>query len=348
MTDAPEEADRLSGAPHPRDTRNLYGHAETEAAILSAWKQGRLPHALLIGGPEGIGKATLAYRIARFVLANDRPGGLDLGELESLAVSPDDPVSRQISAQSHPDLLVLRRELNPETGKPRTEIRVDDMRRTVNFFGSTAALGGFRVAIVDSAEELNKNSANALLKVLEEPPQLSLLIIVSHAPGRLLPTIRSRCRRISLRPLTAEDVGRALEDIAESDPEFPRDEIADAAAACGGSVRHALQLLLGEGLEVRNITSRLLARLPEVDAEGLHALSDRIRRDEELTIFSETVGDWLAAGATRTEEPTDRLARLAEAWEKVRRATVEAEVFNLDRKPLVFQVFSMLAEATRR
>jgi DNA polymerase-3 subunit delta' len=308
--------------------------------------QSRLPHAILIGGPEGVGKATLAYRVARFVLAQARNGSML--SPESLAVAADHPVSRQVSAQSHPDLLVLRRQLNPETEKLRSEIRVDDVRRTVPFFGSTAALGGYRVAIVDPAEELNRNGANALLKILEEPPPLSLLLIVSHAPGRLLPTIRSRCRRLMLRPLSADDVTRAVSDVAATNDEIPRERITEAAAASGGSVRHALELLLGESLEVRNLTSDMLARLPALDGEALHMLGDRIRRNEELTIFAETVGDWLAAAATDTRTPRARLARLAEAWEKARRAAVEAEVFNLDRKPLVFQVFSMLAEATRR
>jgi DNA polymerase-3 subunit delta' len=195
---------------------------------------------------------------------------------------------------------------------------------------------------------LNPSGANALLKVLEEPPPLSLLLIVSLAPGRVLPTIRSRCRRLMLRPLTQENVARAVRDVAETNDEIPGDRIMEAATASGGSVRHALELLLGETLEVRTLTTDLLDRLPVVDGESLHSLGDKLRRNEELTIFAETVGDWIAAAATDTDAPRARLARLAEAWEKARHATVEAEVYNLDRKPLVFQVFSMLAEATRR
>jgi DNA polymerase-3 subunit delta' len=346
LSDAPEEADRLAGTPHPRDTQHLYGHAEAEEAVLAAWAQSRLPHAILIGGPGGIGKATLAYRIARFVFAQS--GARTSQSAKSLDVPADHPARRQISAQSHPDLLVLRRQLNPDTEKLRSEIRVDDIRRTVPFFGSTAAAGGYRIAIIDSAEELNRNGANALLKVLEEPPPRSLLLIVSNAPGRLLPTIRSRCRRLMLRALSVDDIERAVADVADTNDEIPRDRIKEASAASGGSVRHALELLLGESLEVRKLTANLLARLPALDGEGLHTLGDRIRRNEELTIFAETVGDWLAAAATDTAEPPVRLARLATAWENVRRATVEAEVFNLDRKPLVFQVFSTLAEAARR
>ncbi|MDO8534676.1 MAG: DNA polymerase III subunit delta' [Xanthobacteraceae bacterium] len=344
MNGAAEEGDRLAGAPHPREAKALVGHAEAEAAVLSAWAKGRLPHAVLIGGPPGIGKATLAYRIARFVLANPRG---DAKSANSLDVVPDHPVSRQVGALSHPDLLVLRRIAGEEGKNLPSVIPVDEVRRTVPFFGSTAALGGYRVAIVDSADELNVNGANALLKVLEEPPPHSLLLIVSHAPGRLLATIRSRCRRLMLRPLSVAEVARAVENLADAIPDLPRSQIKEAAAASGGSVRRALELLLGEGLEVRSLTADLLARLPAVDGDALHALGDRIQRDQGLSVFAETVEDWLAAAATETAAPPARLARLAETWEKVRRAAVEAEIYHLDRKPLVFQVFSMLAEATR-
>jgi DNA polymerase-3 subunit delta' len=338
-----EEADRLTGAPHPRETTTLYGHDDAEASLLTAWDSGRFPHALLIGGPEGIGKATLAYRIARFVLAKDATEN----KRTALRIDPNDTVGRQIEALAHPDLLVLRRVWNEDTKKLRSEIRVEDVRRTVTFFGSTSAYGGYRVCIVDSADELNRAGANALLKVLEEPPANSLLIIISHSPGRLLPTIRSRCRRLILRPLPTADVMRALDDVASKSPELPRDGMLEAASASGGSVRHAIELLTGGNLEVRDLTASMLARLPAVDGDNLHVLSDRIRGNEELTIFAETVGDWLAAAATRSNEPAARLARMAEAWEKVRRAAIETEAYNLDRKPMVFQVFSELAEATR-
>jgi DNA polymerase-3 subunit delta' len=341
----PSEADRLPGAPHPRDTKNLYGHEDAEAALVGAWNQERLPHAVLIGGPEGIGKATLAYRIARFVLAQHG----EKHRAESLSIQEDDPAARQVRSQAHPDLLVVRRVWNEETKKLRTEIRTEDVRRTVSFFGSTSAYGGYRVCIIDSADELNRPGANSVLKVLEEPPPRSLLIVVSHSPGRLLPTIRSRCRRLLLRPLSVADITRAIEDIAAGEGSgIVREQISAAAAAGGGSVRRALELLLEEGLEIRVTTTELLGRLPAVDSERLHALSDKLRRDEDLIIFAETVTDWLAAAATAPHEPPLRLARLAATWEKVRRAAAESEEYNLDRKPLVFQVFSDLAEATRR
>ncbi len=336
-----EEGDRLAGAPHPRSRHTLVGHEAAQAEILAAWNAGRFPHAFLIGGPEGVGKATLAYRIARFVLANPKPGA------KSLDVPADHPAARQIAALSHPDFLLLRR-IAPEEGKPLpTEIKVEEIRKLVKFFGTTAAGGGYRVCIIDALDDLNKSGANALLKILEEPPARSLFLLISHSPGRLLATIRSRCQKISLRPLAAEEVTRAVQDIAHETEDFPSDKIAEAAQASGGSVRHALSLAMGQGLEVRGMTEKLLARLPETDGESLHKLGDSLRDREGFYIFTETVEDWLAAAATGKGASPARLARFAETWENVRRAGIETDAFGLDRKPFVFKVFSMLADATR-
>jgi DNA polymerase III subunit delta' len=340
-----QEADRLEGAPHPREHGILVGHAEAEASVLRAWQSGRLPHAFLIGGPEGIGKATLAYRIARFVLAHPVP---DQKPRQDLSIAEDHPVSRQVAALSHPDLLVLRRVLNEEGTKFRSDIRVDDVRRIVSFFGSTPAFGGYRVCVVDSIEEMNASGLNALLKLVEEPPAKSIFLLISHAPGRVMATIRSRCQRMRLNPLSTEEVARAVTALAARMPELPRAQIPDAAAASGGSVRRALELLLGEGLEVRSLSTEMLERLPSVDPAQLHTLGDRMQGEQGLAVFTETIEDWLASQATRENQPPARLARYAETWEKVRRAAIETDVFRLDRKPFVFQIFAMLADASRR
>ncbi len=180
--------------PHPRDTFALFGQAQAERALLHEYRSGRIAHAWLIGGPAGIGKATLAYRMARFALAHPDPKADAVQRATSLAVPPDSPVARRVAGRAHPDLLVLEREPD-DKGKMRTVITVDQVRRTVGFFGSTAGEGGWRVCIVDSADELKyPEGSNALLKMLEEPPPRALFLVVSHAPGRLLPTIRSRCR----------------------------------------------------------------------------------------------------------------------------------------------------------
>src|SRR3954464_9268274 len=169
--------------PHPRATGELFGHAEAEQTLLDAYRGGRIPHAWLIGGEAGIGKATLAYRMARFVLAHPDPKAPAVQAARSLALDPNHPVARQVAGQSHPDLLVLERTEN-DKGTLRTEIVVAQTDRTVSFFGSTAGAGGWRVCIVDSTDELNLASANKLLKILEEPPERALFLLVSHAPGR--------------------------------------------------------------------------------------------------------------------------------------------------------------------
>jgi DNA polymerase-3 subunit delta' len=340
ITDA-IEGDRLAGAPHPRERFEIVGHEEVESDLLAAWKAGRLPHAILLGGPQGIGKATLAYRLTRFVLAGGRP---DAGDL---SVPPDYPVSRQVASLSHPDLLVLRRVKEEDKKAMSQVIRVEDTRRIVSFFGSTSAYGGWRVCIVDAVEEMNPSSANAILKLLEEPPARSLFVLISHTPGRLLPTIRSRCRRIDLKPLSSAEVAQALGSLAQDLPELDSSAIADAAEASQGSVGRALSLLLGgeDNLAVLTLTRELLAQLPEVPSASIAALGDKLRGDN-LEVFAEAVGDWLAEAATGDSAPA-RLAQFAEAWDKVRRATATAEIYNLDRKPLVFQVFTMLSEAAR-
>src|SRR5256886_11276284 len=181
-------------AVHPRETSILAGHREAEAALLNAYRSGRVPHAWLIGGPQGIGRAPLAYRMARFVLAHRNPTASDVQGAETLGVDPSDPVARHVASGAHGGLLTLERTLN-DRGVMRTVITVDETRETIAFFGSTAAVEGWRVGIVDSVDGLNPNAPHALLKIPEEPPQQSLVFLVSHGPALLLPTILSRCRK---------------------------------------------------------------------------------------------------------------------------------------------------------
>src|SRR5258707_1553356 len=178
-------------AVHPRETTALFGHHEAEMALLNAYRSGRIPHAWLIGGAQGIGKATLAYRMARFVLAYRNPLASDVQRTETLGVDPSDPVTRHVAAGAHGGLLTLERTLN-DKGVMRTVITVDETRETISFFGSTAAVEGWRVCIVDTRDEVNANAANAPLKVFEEPPRQSLFPLVSHEPARVLPTIQCR------------------------------------------------------------------------------------------------------------------------------------------------------------
>ena len=343
MAKEPED----DGALHPRKTSVLFGHAEAEQALLEAYRGGRVPHAWLIAGPSGIGKATLAYRMARFVLANPDPAASVVQKAASLAVSPDHSTARRIANQAHSDLLALERVINEKTNKLFTVIRVEDVRQTVPFFGSTAGEGGWRVAIVDCVDEVSSEGDNALLKVLEEPPPRSLLLLVTHSPGRVLPTIRSRCRMLMLRPLAVADVARAVANATGGKPEEP--EIRAAAEAADGSVGRALKLIEGDILELRQQIVGLLDRLPNVDARALHSLGDEISgtEAETLSAFMDTVNGWLSSRLAGGAEDKNRMIRVAEAWEKINKAGREVETYNLDRKPFVFSVFGALAEAAR-
>jgi DNA polymerase III subunit delta' len=337
-------------AVHPRETTMLSGHHEAEQALLNAYRSGRIPHAWLIGGAQGIGKATLAYRMARFVLAHRNAMAPDAQRAETLWVDPSDSVARQVAAGAHGGLLTLERSLN-DKGVLRTVITVDETRETISFFGSTAAVDGWRVCIVDTVDELNPNAANALLKILEEPPRQSLFLLVSHAPARVLPTIQSRCRKLALRPLVAGDVIRAAADatnIAIDDP-----ALVEAAEAADGSVARALTLLGGDAIKLHQRTAALLATLPQVDLRELHALGDALGGSDRVALaaFVDSIDRWvgerLRADDANANANLPRLARLAEVWEKINRAARDTEAYNLERKPLVFSVFGLLAEATR-
>ena len=339
-------ASETEEAPHPRITSVLAGHALTEAALLAAYRSGRVPHAFLLVGAKGIGKATLAYRLARFVLAHPDPAAADVQAAPTLAVDPAHPVARRIAAQAHSDLLVLERTVN-EKGVLRQQIAVEDVYRTVSFFGSTAGEGGWRVAIVDSVDELNRFGANALLKVLEEPPQRALLLLVSHSLARVPPTLRSRCRIVTLRPLAAAEVGAALAAAMEFPANDP--EVSAAAAAADGSVARAMTFLDEDALALRQKALDALDRLPALDGNALHALGDAIAGTDPqpLAAFVDTINAWLAQRLDLKEDDSGRLARLAEAWERINQAARDAAEYNLERKPLVFSVFGLLAEATR-
>ena len=315
---------------------------------MNAYRGGRIPHAWLIGGAQGIGKATLAYRMTKFVLAHADPASREVQDAETLAVSPDHPVARQVAAGSHGGLLTLERTLN-DKGVMGTVISVNQARETLPFFGSTAAVDGWRVCVVDTVEELNANAANALLKVLEEPPARSLFLLVSHSPARVLATIQSRCRKLPLRPLSADDVMLAAAIVADLNPGDPA--LHDAAELAEGSVLRALTLLESDALGLHQRTLELLNALPRVDPRALHSLGDALGLNDRVSLraFIDTVDRWLTAHlrAPGAQANLPRLARLAEVWEKINSAAREVESFNLERKPLVFSVFAMLADATR-
>lgn len=350
----------MTEAPAPRDNAELIGHAEPERAFLDAWNSGRLAHAWLLTGPKGIGKATLAYRIARFVLSGGGEGGLFGGAPESLALAAAHPVSRRISASGHADLQVVERGYSDEKkNKLRTEIVIDDVRGIGGFMALTPAEGGWRVVIIDAADEMNRNAANAVLKVLEEPPRNALMLLVSHSPGRLLPTIRSRCRRLALHPLPDPTVADLL---ARYRPDLPTADVTALARLGEGSIGKALALASEGGLDLYRDLMTMLSALPRLDVAALHAFGDRVARaeaDAAWRTVTELMGWWLArlirAGGREGRGMAEvvpgeaaimgrllasaSLERWLELWEKVTALFTRTDAVNLDRKQALITAF---------
>ncbi|MGB0498984.1 MAG: DNA polymerase III subunit delta' [Rubricella sp.] len=265
------EPDRIEGAPHPRHTDRLHGQAEAEATFLEAATSGRMHHAWMLTGPRGVGKATLAWRAARFLLAGSGEGGL-FGAPTTLEIDPEDPVSRRVAALSEPRLALLRRPWNDKTKKLRAEITVEEVRRLRSLFEMSAAGGGWRVAIVDALDEMNMNAANALLKLLEEPPAQSVFLLVCHRPGSVLPTIRSRCRELRLKPLGPDDLGPALAQ-AGFDAGGDARALAELTA---GSVGDAVEMIAAEGPALYARLLGLVGTSPGLDRREALAIGDSL------------------------------------------------------------------------
>lgn len=353
-TEALPEIDRLEGFPHPRETQTVYGHAPAEHALVEAFTTGRMHHAWLLSGRTGIGKATLAYRLARFLLAS--PADRTQPEA-SLDVAPGSVAARQVLALSHPGLLVLRRPWLTTTKRFATTIPIDEVRRLRGFLGHTAAEDTWRVVIVDTADDLNPNAANALLKSLEEPPKRTVFILLVSEPGRLLPTIRSRCRLLPLAPLGLEDLRRAASSAAEGcDAQQALSESMETLA--DGSVRRLLELSDGTGAKLYERILALLIALPRIDWGAAHILADDLgspSADQRFEMFFTILLSVMANGirAAAAGEPAawsiapERAPVWAEIWETIVREKDEAVELNLDRRALILSTLSRMASAAR-
>jgi DNA polymerase-3 subunit delta' len=331
----------MSEAPHPRETFAYEGGEAVEGAFLDALARGRLHHAWLLTGPEGVGKATFAYRAARRLLGArpDERFGL-------LGSNPDDPVSRQVAAESHPDLMVL--ECESEGGKTRKSILVDQARRLPEFFAKAPASAPFRVAIIDAADDMNVNAANALLKTLEEPPARGVLFLVSHAPGGLIATIRSRCRRLAFPAWDEARVAGFLQARTGVDAE----SALRLARMSRGAPGRALQMAEGGALDADAVAHEILIRLPDADEAALLAVADSFRGAEGARRFElmfDRLQEQVRAMATQAAEEgtSTEIDRWARTWESLIALPRETEAVNLDRADAFFTAIGRLRQAAR-
>lgn len=337
--------------PEPRANPDLHGREATERSLRRLVESGLMPHALLISGPRGIGKATLGFRLARFVFA--QASGETDGE--GLAVRPDSGVFRRVAAGGHADLLTVERAYDPRRKRLRSEIVVEDVREIGSFLHLTPAEGGWRIVIVDGADEMNRSAANALLKILEEPPRRTLLLLVAHSPGRLLPTIRSRCRRLPLAPLPGDVL---LQLLGRYRPDLASTDAAAIAGLASGSIGAALDLAAAGGLDLHRSLLELMAR-PR--AAELHAFADRLARpdaEESYRLVEELIGQVLARLARHAAEHAETgdaaIAQLAARAPAARWAALRDEIgqnfgradgLNLDRKQALLGAFFAVERA---
>ncbi len=338
-----EELDPREGLLHPRHRSFLTGHEQAEARILEAYVSGKFHHAWLLTGPRGIGKATLAYRIARYLLRNPVQSG---ASRETLAMAESDAVTSQVSARSHPDLLVIQREV--EKGKLKAGITVDTSRKAAAFFNKTSGAGGWRIAIVDAIDDMNNAAANAVLKTLEEPPAKSVFILVCHQRGKLLPTIRSRCIELPLAPLSEAQTASVLEGL----PDGLGREASRHVALAGGRPGLALELAeTGAGAIFDRFAKAAHANRLDMKtrmnvANALHGRGT----DDRFTVFCALLDDWLTASASslvRQQSTLKAGQALAQAHTTIGHSIRETNALNLDRRLTVLQAFDLIEKAQR-
>lgn len=358
---APAEAVELT----PRNNPDCQGHEEIEKMLLADFTAGRMPHAIVLSGAPGIGKATLAYRLARFLLSQGTDAGAslfgDATPVENLFVAAENPVFRRVASGGHADLMTVEREFDEKRGRLKNDISVESVRRIHPFLRKTAAEGGWRVVIVDSAEHLNQSSQNALLKILEEPPKKTVLILTTAQPGGFLPTIRSRCRMVPMEPLSDDVLNTLLDKYA---PGLAASQKSMLVTLAEGSLGRALQFHEDGGIALYQDLLQAAATLPDLDLVLVHDLAEKFGKfgaersfetaRDILTGWCERIARLQARGLPLTDvlpgdaEVFQRLAGIyppqhfLETWEKLTRLFQQAEWYNLDKRQALIASFQML------
>jgi DNA polymerase III subunit delta' len=328
---------------HPKRRGDLLGHEADEQRLLQSFASGKMHHGWLIAGPKGIGKATLAYRLARYVFAHPHPD--DARGRASLHVPMDSGVARRMISGGHSDLLVLQRPWVAKDKRIKAEISAEDARAVTEFFQRTAGEGGWRICIVDAADDLSTESANAILKILEEPPDRALFLLVSHSPGGLLPTIRSRCTRLALAPLPEGSVREIVAGIAT---ETDAAKLDNAISLSGGSPGRALDLVNSNGaLAFRRFAEMAAQRRFEMARKlQIGAVFAGRGAAEDFNVFCDLLAHW-AAEQARAAAVAGAATSLADVHQEIGQSFRLVNAFNLDRRQAVLEAMAKIEGALR-
>jgi DNA polymerase III subunit delta' len=339
-----EESERiLDGAIAPARNTKMFGHEDAERFLAQSYRSGKGHHAILIEGPEGIGKATLAYRFANHILTHPEPENAPDHISDP---DPDSPVSRQLASGASHNLLHLERPYDEKSGRFKTAITVDEVRRAGKFFAQTSGSGNWRIIILDPADDLNRSAANAILKILEEPPKRALFLVLSHAPGKLLPTIRSRCLSLRLSPLDDLALQKALDHLSVR---VEPGSAGSLLAAAKGSVSEALKLLNYGGGEIISAYQDVLAQKGPAARQAMHRLADALSQkgaDTIYTFFTAHIGTELMERARHAAHSGDLVAaeRYATLTSAVNEQLTVANAYNLDRKQTIISVLEAISQ----
>jgi DNA polymerase III subunit delta' len=338
------ESDQRPGAIHPRLSQNLFGQKNAEQEILKAISGGRMPHAWIIQGPPGIGKATFAYRVTKYLLDIGSSPHEAASHRATLEINAEAPSARLIGSRGHPDLFVLRREWDRKNKRFFQNISVDNVRKAITHFDMTAAIGKYRIGIVDSADDLNRNSVNALLKTLEEPSDNGIFFLLSSAPGRLPATIHSRCRHLTLASLNQNDFGSALSAAIDPDSKLSVDEsdIPLFFNLSRGSPGRAIDFIQGSGLKVHQEVTAILDKYPRLDIGRAHALARSVEKmgaDAEYRLTVDILKAWIHE---RARCGSGNPAHWMQVWNQINDLVGEALALNLNKRRTLMQIFNML------
>ena len=342
-------ADLIDGIPAPAQCENVIGHQDVLERLFETYRSGRMHHAWLLTGPQGIGKATLALTFAKFLFSF--PDRSNLPEHFDASLIKED-IHRQVAQGAHPQLLHLTRPWDDKAKRFKPQLSVEEIRRTQSVYGMTAGAGGWRITIVDSVDDMNASAANALLKVLEEPPKKALFFVLNHATGRPLATIRSRCQQLTIGRLQDDNV---LEILAKLGVQASDDDKARAVRLAEGSARRAIQLLESSVLKDFGQFEAMMERGAKGDGgdwSAAHKIADNLSRrgqEDAYHLFGDLVAAWMGAQVRLNQQSTlSELAGWADLWDKANRSSTLADAFNLDKKQVILSLFGDLFERNRK